>query len=232
MTTVLARNVVIPFRGRRGPASDETKTFAMPRSPMRPQPAPAVTPSSPAPRAPLSVGPPARSPSARPRRRSTRAVVLALASLVALWSIFALGILVGRSVRSHVAHVVSAPLAAATSASPSPASDPVASLPSVEGEATAAKLDLPLITVGPMKDHAAARHAHGAKKSASHGVATVAAVSKRVATKKDDAHGAASPRPAAPGEAAGDAADDVDDDLGAASAADELARAQLDAVMP
>ena len=86
----------------------------------------------------------------------------------------------------------------------------------------------PIITLSPVKEHTPAKRAHGTKKSAGHGLA---AASKRTVTKHDDARGSTPARPGAPVEADDPASDDADD-LGAASAADELARAQLEAVMP
>jgi hypothetical protein len=231
MTTVLPRRVVVPFRNRRAPASDETKTFALPRSPLQPQPA---APAPETTRAPVAArAPAARAPSARTVRKSTpaRSVILVLAAAIALWSIFALGILVGRTVRPHLAHAASTPPAGGlilSAAQPEPPVDALGSVASAEsGEIARADSMEPIITLSPVKEHTAKR-AHGTKKSAGHGLA---AVSKRAVTKHDDARGAASPHAGAPAEADDSATDDADD-LGAASAADELARAQLEAVMP
>jgi hypothetical protein len=194
--------------------------------------------------APASLAPTAISAESPPRpevRQFANPGTLTILGLGALAAIFALGMLVGREVTSDP------PRPAAVAAAP-PAADPITAIvaPAV-GEAnisveearptvapaakpTSIELDRPkeqaVVTLDPVKPPPR-RATHSTRRSGEH---PVAAGSKRVGGGKP---GGGSPVPAASVPRAPTDADPPDqgDDLNAASAADELARAQLEAVM-
>jgi hypothetical protein len=197
-TRFMARKVVIPFPEVAKRAEREE----------RPSPPSARAAVAPAPR-----------PS-WPVRAYAKSVLAGTAVLGAIWSVFMLGILVGREAPPSALEEPSAPPSAPATGDLEPTS-------------VASEVDSPEVeraqdvAVAPAAAAAPRPFPRAAKSHGGHGVAVSSKrVAKRPPPQSAPAPSPASSRAPAPESAAGD-----EDVLGAAAAADELARAQLEAVM-